>query len=422
MPKLLVLDTSFTYEAITQRKLQHSVTCRDLDGYFSHVWTVHPFATLLTSPDWSPRFGRPQTYVVDGRNTFIEGKIGRFAALRRIPALNFLLAQIGVVFLLLRLVRRERIEVIRVGDPHFLGLMGWLLGRLTGAKVVIRVCANYDVNRECSGKPIQPRLFRSQRLEKLVERFLLKRFDLIAGANQDNLDYALANCAPRERSTLFRYGNLIDEAHLVSPDRRPDARATLAELGVQTGRFLISVARLEHTNGIKRPLDVIHTLATCRAAGHDVMAVLVGDGPLRPSLEAYVREHGLAPHVRFTGNRDQQWLARVLPHAAVFVSPHAGRALSEAAFARIPAAGYDIDWQRELLIDGVTGYLVPFGDRDALASRVVRLLSDPAEARRLAQALYERGRDMLDPERLNQHERTVYGQLLSRRGFQAAAV
>ena len=48
MPKLLVLDTSFTFEAIRQRKLEHSVTCRDLDGFFTHVWTVHPFATLLT--------------------------------------------------------------------------------------------------------------------------------------------------------------------------------------------------------------------------------------------------------------------------------------------------------------------------------------------------------------------------------------
>lgn len=420
MPKLLVLDTSFTFEAIRQRKLEHSVTCRDLDGFFSHVWTVHPFATLLTSPGWSARFGKPQFHEIDARNTFIEGKIGRYAALRRIPALNFLLAQLGVFLLLYRLIRRERIDVIRVGDPHFLGLVGWALARVTGIKVAIRVCANYDVNRANSGQAIQPRLFRSQRLEKVVERFLLARFDLVAGANQDNLDYALANRARPECSTLFRYGNLIDAAHLVAPEARPDGAGELAELRVADRGFLISVARLEHGNGIKRPLDVIKALIVSRERGHDVAAVLVGDGPLRPSLEQFARDNGVAEHVRFTGNRDQKWLATILPHAAVFVSPHAGRALTEAAFACIPAVGYDIDWQRELLIDDVTGYLVQFGDHRALADRVVDMLADPVAAKRMAEALHDRGRAMLDPDRLNDHERAVYTQLLGRGGFQAA--
>jgi len=57
--KLLVLDTAYTLEMIQQRKLQFSVTCRDLDGFFDHVWSVHPFATLLTSDAWGPRYGRP---------------------------------------------------------------------------------------------------------------------------------------------------------------------------------------------------------------------------------------------------------------------------------------------------------------------------------------------------------------------------
>lgn len=419
MSKLLVLDTSFTFEAITQRKLEHSITCRDLEGFFTHVWTVHPFATLLTSPGWSDKYGRPDYFTVDSRNTFIEGKFGRFGWLSRVAALNFVLSQAALFIHLWRMIRREQIDVIRVGDPHFLGLMGWALARMTGAKVAIRVCANYDVNRKCSGQPIHPRLFRSQRLEKLVERFLFKRFDLIAGANQDNLDYALANCAPPERSTLFRYGNLIDQAHLTALDQRPDATETLAQLGATSGSFLISVARLESGNGVKRPFDVIRTLMACRAAGHDVVAVLVGDGPLRPSLEEFARSEGVADYVRFTGNRDQKWLATVLPHAAVFVSPHAGRALTEAAFSRTPAVGYDIDWQREMLIDGVTGYIVPFDAHEALARGAVQMLDDPEKARRMAEALFERAREMLDPARLNEHERAVYRELLSRNGFRA---
>ena len=35
-PKLLVIDTAFTLEAIRERKLEHSILCRDLSGFFSH--------------------------------------------------------------------------------------------------------------------------------------------------------------------------------------------------------------------------------------------------------------------------------------------------------------------------------------------------------------------------------------------------
>ena len=50
-PSLLVLDAAYTLEMIRERGLESSITCRDLDGYFAHVFSVHPFATLLTSPD-----------------------------------------------------------------------------------------------------------------------------------------------------------------------------------------------------------------------------------------------------------------------------------------------------------------------------------------------------------------------------------
>ena len=51
--KLLVIDTSFSLEAIKERGLEYSVRCRDLDGFFRHVWSVHPFSSLVTSDAWS---------------------------------------------------------------------------------------------------------------------------------------------------------------------------------------------------------------------------------------------------------------------------------------------------------------------------------------------------------------------------------
>src|SRR5688572_24393138 len=98
--RLLVLDSSYSLEAIRLKQLESSVFCRDLSGYFSRVWSVHPFATLVTSDAWSPRYGQPVTTALSERHTFIEGKVGRFEALAAWHVLNFVLAQIQ---LLLRL-------------------------------------------------------------------------------------------------------------------------------------------------------------------------------------------------------------------------------------------------------------------------------------------------------------------------------
>ena len=124
MRKLLVLDSSFTLEAIRERGLEHTVTCRDLGGFFEHVWSVHPFATLLTGPRWAKPWGPPRFIELAPSHTFVEGSVGRFRALRHLFAINFFISQVALFANLWRLCRREGIDVIRAGDPHYLGLFG----------------------------------------------------------------------------------------------------------------------------------------------------------------------------------------------------------------------------------------------------------------------------------------------------------
>jgi glycosyltransferase involved in cell wall biosynthesis len=407
--KLLVLDTAYTLEMIRDRKLHFSVTCRDLDGFFDHVWSVHPFASLLTSEAWGPRFGPPTVTDLAPRHTVIEGRVGRFAILKPLFLPNFLLAQLGLLFDLRRLIKREGIGVIRVGSPLYLGLFGLALKRLTGIPLVIRVGGNHDKIFESTGQPLEPRLMRSRRIEKAVERFVFPRADLVAGANQDNLDFALANGAVPERSTLFRYGNLIDTRHYVDPAERPADQATLDVLNIEPRKFLFYVGRLEP---VKQPDHILQTLAEVRRRGHDVKAVLAGDGRMRAALEAQAAELGVADAVVFTGNLDQQSLALLFPLAAAVLSPHTGRALTEAALGAAPVVAYDIDWQGEIIETDVTGILVAPGDQPAMADATARLLADQGYAARLGDAVRERALTMLDPAALDEHERQQYRQLL----------
>jgi len=409
--KLLVLDAGYSLEGIRERGIEQSVTCRDLEGFFAHVWSVHPFATLVTSDAWGPRQGRPDVHALTPRHTIIEGKVGRFAWLNRFFPANFLVSQLDLFWSMWRLIRKERISVIRAASPLYPGLFGWALARLSGIPLVIRVGGNHDKYYETTGLPIEPRLMRSRRVEKIVERFVLSRADLVAGANQDNLDFALANGARPDRSTLFRYGNLIDDHHFTDPSSRPKDEAYLERLGIRPGQFLLYVGRLEP---VKQPDHVVKALSEVRRRGFDVKAVLAGEGRMRPDLQEQGRTLGVENALIFAGNLSQDRLAQLFPLAAAVVSPHTGRALTEAALGAAAVVAYDVDWQSELIETGVTGVLVPHGNQTEMAEGVYRLLSDRDYARKLGNALRERARTMLDPAELDEHERQEYRKLLAR--------
>lgn len=410
-PSLLVLDASYTLEMIHERGIENSVLCRDLDGYFRHVWSVHPFASLLTSDNWAARYGAPVTREMSERHTFIEGKIGRFGLLKRFFAINFLLAQAGLFRRLRHLIEREGVKVIRAGDPLYLGLFGLALARITGVPLVIRVNGNNQRVRATTGAPLYPRLFRFQKLEERIERFVLPRADMVVAPNQENADYAVSFGARPDRVTLFRYGNLLADEHLAPPERRPLDAALFERLGIAPKKYLLSVARL---TDVKFVDDAVEAFAKVRESGFDVDLVYAGDGPMRPQLEDRARALGVAEHVHFIGNQNQRSLAQLNAYAAAVLSPSTGRALSESALGAAPIVAYDIDWQGELIETGRTGELIPFRRSDLLATGAVKMLADPDYAERVGRAARARALEMLNPAELNEHERREYSKLLAR--------
>jgi glycosyltransferase involved in cell wall biosynthesis len=394
-----------------ERGLLDSVTCRDLDGFFEHVWSVHPFATLVTSDKWGGKYGKPLFYQINNNHTIVEGKIGRTGLLKWIPPLNFLLSQIQIIIVLRKLIKKENIDVIRAGDVLYLGLLGWLLSRLTKIPFLVRIGGNNDKVFETTGKPIQPGLFKTRKIEKAVEKFVLKKADLVAGANQDNLNFALNNGARPEKATLFRYGNLINKLHFIEPDKRTGIDKVLNKYGLNSKQFILYIGRLE---AVKHPDDVIKVLSELRKRGFDLKAALVGDGRLKSELKKLSDALGVTNQVIFTGNLDQETLSKLIPAAAIVISPHTGRALSEAALGAVPIVAYNIDWQPELIKTGITGELVAHLYTEGMVEAAIKILSNPSYAKSLGCTVRSRILEMMSPEKLDQHERSQYLTLLSR--------
>ena len=406
---MLVLDSSYTLEMIQRLGIENSVTCRDLEGFFRHVWSVHPFATLLTSETWSPRYGKPVWHNIGPRHHFIEGKVGRFKWLSSLSPINFLIAQIDLFFALWALVRREDIRVIRVGDPLYLGIFGLVLSRLTGVPLMIRVNGNNEKVRKSNGAPLYPKLFRSERVERLIERFVFSRAAMVAAPNPDNLEFALSACARKEVTTIFRYGNLLAAEHLVEPSERGLDHMLLAKLGIEQGKFLLSVCRLEPT---KFPEDCVHTLSELRKRGHDLKLVFAGEGKLESSLQAQAERLRISQWVIFAGNQTQLELSQLNTHSAVVLSPLTGRALSESGLGAAAIVAYDLDWQSELIENEKTGFLIPFRNKGMLVDAVEKIIITPSLKLRMGTAVRKKALLMLDPKRLNEHERIEYRRIL----------
>jgi glycosyltransferase involved in cell wall biosynthesis len=137
---------------------------------------------------------------------------------------------------------------------------------------------------------------------------------------------------------------------------------------------------------VKHPDHVVETLAEVRRRGFDVKAVLAGDGRMRAALQQRAADLGVTGALVLTGNLDQERLALLFPLAAAVLSPHTGRALTEAALGAAPVVAYDIDWQGEMILDGQTGRLVRHGDLRGMAEATAETARGSGSRRRLRPA------------------------------------
>jgi glycosyltransferase involved in cell wall biosynthesis len=156
---------------------------------------------------------------------------------------------------------------------------------------------------------------------------------------------------------------------------------------------LLFVGRLVERKGVRYLLDAV---ARARASGVDVVADVVGEGPIRAALEAHARSLGLEAAVRFHGFVSDHDLVRHYMDCHTFVLPAVvdekgdveglGVVIIEAlAYGRgviASAAGGITD----IVEHERTGLLVPPGDVSALADAIAALAADPERLARLGRA------------------------------------
>ncbi len=116
----------------------------------------------------------------------------------------------------------------------------------------------------------------------------------------------------------------------------------------------------------------------------------VGDGSLRPALERRIAAMNLKDRFILTGLVPPERIPELTNAMDILVHPSRreglARALPQGALARCPVVTYDVDGNREGLIQGQTGFALPPFDVEQLAQSIEALMSDPARRRAMGEA------------------------------------
>ena len=198
--------------------------------------------------------------------------------------------------------------------------------------------------------------------EKLIPRvFSDSRFIVISPSTRDDL---VARGVPAERIEVILCGLDHDRYRDLGLERYE--RPTIVHLG-----------RLRKYKSVEVAMKAMETVLRKVPRARLLMG---GDGPYRPVLEKYAARLGLGDAIEFTGFLESEELVEMLcrSHLLFNPSPKEGWGLTvvEANACGVPVVASDRPGLRDSVVDGSTGFLVPYGDAAAFGDKASVLLTD----------------------------------------------
>lgn len=271
------------------------------------------------------------------------------------------------------LMRRGRYDLV-----HTHTAKAGVLGRVAAAIArVPRVVHTYH------GLTFHPAMSRPRRLLYVaIERAaaaLTHRF--IAVGEEVRAGYVRAQVVSRDRCAVIYSGMDLLPFKQVSLLGETEVQALRREFGLPAGALVLgAVARLEERKGHAYLIDAVAELAAEIPQLHLLVA---GDGPMREALGARVRRMGLGGQVHFLGHRRDVEQVMAMIDIFVLTSTLEGlpRVLVQAAAAGKPIVAFGAEGVREIVVDGLNGYVVQIGDVRALVAHLRRMLGDLETAR-----------------------------------------
>lgn len=284
------------------------------------------------------------------------------------------------------------------------GFLGRLAARLANSRVII-YSPHGDIFEGYFGK-IKTFVFTA------LERFAARFTDRIITLTKNGICPYLKAGIGKESQYDYIY-NGVDVASLEK--RKSDKIQKRRELGIDVTRFVVVTAgRLVPVKG---QAYLISALSEIVKEAPNVLLVVLGDGELRSSLEEQARAIKWEDCVLFLGMRND--VPEIISCSDVFALPSVnegfGVVLLEAMAVKCPIVATNVGGVPEVVLDGVTGILVPPKDPSQLAKGIMRLFNDPPLSARLAENGYQRLKTHFDIQKTVSKMELLYSDLVTAR-------
>ncbi len=273
-----------------------------------------------------------------------------------------------------RLMRSEKFDIVHTHSSKT-GVLGRLAARCAGTEVIAHTVHGFAFPAEKSRW--------KRKLYAWMEYVGGKCCDVVICLNSNDLRIAENLGISRRKLKLLPNGVDLSLFAPISSSQRDALRARLNLPSDQP--IAVMVGRLWPQ---KAPLTFVRAAIDLVAKHDEAHFVLVGDGELRPEVEAAIDEAGAGDRIHLLGWRDD--VAELLPAFDVFVLPSLWEgmplAILEALACGLPAIVSDIPGNRDLVNDREDGLTFPTGDVKALAEHLQTLLFDNCRRQQMGSA------------------------------------
>lgn len=391
--KICLITSSFPsfpgdYSGIFVYELAQYLTQR---GHEVHVVTpMHPRAIQRES--------REGIHILRFRYRGWENP-GVLAQLDGIPLLSMTTYILAAIRMAARVIRQQDIDVVHAYWVIPAGFIGVVVGKLTGRPVVASAPGS-DLN-----------LWPQRLLPRLLVQLTLRQLHGLFALGTELRDNAIRlGVAPGK--VLVNLGNGGINLELFKPPgKRHETRWTLGI--ADEASVVLFVGRLGYPKRVDLLLQAIRQL---RGQIPTARLLIIGDGPDAGALGKLCHSLLLNEVVSFLGVKPHDDIPMFLEAADVFIYASESEGLPsgimEALAMGRPVIASEVGGIPDLVQDDYNGFLVPPGDVDAMADRLVTLLSDRGLASRLGQNAGEFALRHLDKEVIMPRIEAVYSQVL----------
>ena len=292
-----------------------------------------------------------------------------------------------------KVIEKHNLDLIHAHFAYREGLVG-LLAKARTKKPLIVTCHGYDVN-------VVPEICYGIRLRRgydALVRLVLKNAGAIICVSNDMKDKVLKLGVDKEK--VFVVFNGVD-TNLFRPPLKNESdilNRIRSRFGINEDDFVILSARhLRPVYGIEY---IIYAAKIVARETKKAKFIIAGEGELKQRLAAMIHNMNLEKNVRLVGTIPRSLMPRLMQISSLYVNTSLADGLSpsmlEACSSGLPVVSFDVGGARDIIDDGVNGFLVPIKDWKMLATRIIYLLQNVDVLKNMSRIARKKAQEKFD--------------------------